>query len=50
MDLAIPVSLDVLGTRLNGSIRNEAARGELRHGLPVGFVWVPDGITRGTLT
>ena len=25
--------------RLNGGIRNKAARGELRRGLPVGFVW-----------
>src|ERR1700730_10491740 len=24
---------------LNGGIRNKAARGELRRGLPVGFVW-----------
>src|ERR1700747_419041 len=26
-------------TRLDGGIRNKAARGELRRGLPVGFVW-----------
>ncbi len=31
--------LHVLRARLNGSIRNKAARGELRRGLPVGFVW-----------
>jgi DNA invertase Pin-like site-specific DNA recombinase len=31
--------LHVLRARLNGGIRNKAARGELRHGLPVGFVW-----------
>ncbi len=31
--------LHVLRTRLNGGIRNKAARGELRRGLPVGFVW-----------
>jgi DNA invertase Pin-like site-specific DNA recombinase len=31
--------LYVLRTRLNGGIRNKAARGELRRGLPVGFVW-----------
>jgi DNA invertase Pin-like site-specific DNA recombinase len=31
--------LHVLRTRLNGGNRNEAARGELRRGLPVGFVW-----------
>ena len=27
------------GARLEGGIRNKAARGELRRGLPVGFVW-----------
>ncbi|WP_352878367.1 hypothetical protein [Mesorhizobium sp. M0959] len=31
--------LHVLRTRLNGGIRNNAARGELRRGLPIGFVW-----------
>ena len=31
--------LHVLRVRLNGAIRNKAARGELRRGLPVGFVW-----------
>src|SRR5207249_5573022 len=31
--------LNVLRARLNGGIRNKAARGELRRGLPVGFVW-----------
>ena len=31
--------LHVLRARLLGSIRNKAARGELRRGLPVGFVW-----------
>jgi len=31
--------LHVLRARLNGGIRNKAARGELRRGLPVGFVW-----------
>jgi DNA invertase Pin-like site-specific DNA recombinase/predicted DNA-binding transcriptional regulator AlpA len=31
--------LHVLRTRLDGGIRNKAARGELRRGLPVGFVW-----------
>src|SRR5215813_8616132 len=30
--------LRVLRARLNGGIRNKAARGELRRGLPVGFV------------
>jgi DNA invertase Pin-like site-specific DNA recombinase len=31
--------LHVLRARLNGGIRNKAARGELRRGLPVDFVW-----------
>ena len=31
--------LHVLRARLNGGIRNKAARGELRRALPVGFVW-----------
>jgi DNA invertase Pin-like site-specific DNA recombinase len=31
--------LHVLRARLNGGIRNKAARGELRRGLPVGFEW-----------
>jgi hypothetical protein len=31
--------LYVLRARLNGGIRNKAARGELRRGLPVGFIW-----------
>src|SRR6476659_671567 len=31
--------LHVLRARLNGGIRNKAARDELRRGLPVGFVW-----------
>src|SRR5262252_5176372 len=31
--------LHVLRARLNGGIRNKAARGELRRGLPVGFFW-----------
>src|ERR1700741_4637204 len=31
--------LHVLRARLNGGIRYKAARGELRRGLPVGFVW-----------
>jgi DNA invertase Pin-like site-specific DNA recombinase len=31
--------LHVLRARLIGGIRNKAARGELRRGLPVGFVW-----------
>jgi len=29
--------LHVLRARLNGGIRNKAARGELRRGLPVGL-------------
>ena len=31
--------LHVIRARLEGGIRNKAARGELRRGLPVGFVW-----------
>ena len=31
--------LHILRARLNGGIRNKAARGELRRGLPVGFVY-----------
>ncbi|HEY0122180.1 MAG TPA: recombinase family protein [Rhizobium sp.] len=34
--------LHVLRARLDGGIRNKAARGELRRGLPVGFVWGED--------
>ena len=31
--------LHVLRARLNGGIRNKAKRGELRRGLPTGFIW-----------
>jgi DNA invertase Pin-like site-specific DNA recombinase len=31
--------LHILRARRNGGIRNKAARGELRRGWPVGFVW-----------
>lgn len=31
--------LHVIRARLEGGIRNKAARGELRRGLPVGFIW-----------
>jgi len=31
--------LHVIRARLEGGIRNKAARGELKRGLPVGFVW-----------
>lgn len=31
--------LHILRARLEGGIRNKAARGELRRGLPMGFVW-----------
>lgn len=31
--------LHVIRARLDGGIRNKAARGELRRGLPVGYVW-----------
>src|SRR2546421_8654569 len=34
--------LHVLRARLEGGIRNKAARGELRKALPVGFVWGED--------
>lgn len=34
--------LHILRARLDGGIRNKAARGELRRGLPVGFVWGED--------
>src|SRR6267143_3992709 len=33
------VELHIIRARLDGGIRNKAARGELRRGLPVGFVW-----------
>jgi DNA invertase Pin-like site-specific DNA recombinase len=33
------VELHILRARLLGGIRNKAARGELRRGLPLGFVW-----------
>ena len=50
--------LHVIRARLDGGIRNKAARGELRRGLPVGFVWGeedgevrfhPDQAVRGAL-
>ncbi len=31
--------LQIIRARLDGGIRNKAARGELRRGLPAGFVW-----------
>lgn len=31
--------LHIIRARLDGGIRNKAARGELRRGLPTGFVW-----------
>jgi DNA invertase Pin-like site-specific DNA recombinase len=31
--------LHIIRARLDGGIRNKAARGELRRGMPVGFVW-----------
>jgi len=34
--------LHILRARLDGGIRNKAARGELRRGLPVGLVWGED--------
>jgi len=50
--------LHVIRARLDGGIRNKAARGELRRGLPVGYVWGeedgevlfdPDTAVRGTI-
>src|SRR6202007_1972866 len=38
-DTMSEAELHILRARLNGGIRNKAARGELRRGLPVGFVW-----------
>ena len=34
-----PAKLHIIRARLDGGIRNKAARGELRRGLPVGFIW-----------
>lgn len=34
--------LHVIRARLDGGIRNKAARGELRRGLPVGLIWGQD--------
>jgi DNA invertase Pin-like site-specific DNA recombinase len=34
--------LHIIRARLDGGIRNKAQRGELRRGLPVGFVWGDD--------
>src|SRR5487761_2032644 len=34
--------LHIIRARLEGGIRNKAARGELRRALPVGFVWGED--------
>src|ERR1051325_4477485 len=31
--------LHIIRARLDGGLRNQAARGELRRGLPVGLVW-----------
>jgi DNA invertase Pin-like site-specific DNA recombinase/predicted DNA-binding transcriptional regulator AlpA len=50
--------LHIIRARLDGGIRNKAARGELRRGLPVGFVWGehdgdvifhPDAAVTGTI-
>jgi DNA invertase Pin-like site-specific DNA recombinase len=50
--------LHIIRARLDGGIRNKAARGELRRGLPVGFIWGeqegevlfhPDEAVRGAL-
>src|SRR6266567_453812 len=51
--------LHILRARLDGGIRNKAARGELRRGLPVGLIWGqaegeillhPDEAVRGVIT
>jgi DNA invertase Pin-like site-specific DNA recombinase len=51
--------LHILRARLDGGIRNKAARGELRRGLPVGLVWGeadgeirrhPDAAVTGVIT
>ena len=51
--------LHILRSRLDGGIRNKAARGELRRGLPAGLVWGegdgeilhhPDEAVRGVIT
>jgi len=34
--------LHIIRARLEGGIRNKAARGELRRGLPTGFIWGED--------
>src|SRR5512143_106591 len=39
MGIMAESELHVLRARLEGGIRNKAARGELRRGLPVGFLW-----------
>jgi len=50
--------LHIIHARLDGGIRNKAARGELRRGLPVGYVWGekdgealfdPDAAVSGTI-
>jgi DNA invertase Pin-like site-specific DNA recombinase len=38
-DTMSEAELHIIRARLDGGIRNKAARGELRRGLPVGFVW-----------
>src|SRR5207249_2197492 len=39
MGIMAESELHVLRARLEGGIRNKAARGELRRGLPVGLIW-----------
>ena len=39
MGIMSEAELHVLRARLAGGIRNKAARGELRRGLPVGLIW-----------
>src|SRR6266704_3822706 len=46
MGIMAESELHVLRARLEGGIKNKAARGELRRGLPVGLVW---GETNGAI-
>src|SRR6266516_1894049 len=43
MGIMSEAELHVLRTRLEGGIKNKAARGELRRGLPVGLIWGETG-------
>lgn len=43
MGIMAEAELHVLRARLEGGIKNKAARGELRRGLPVGLIWGETG-------